>query len=52
LKRLPAKSKCGNFLLLFQLQVLALDISQYHHTTRNEHESYEDSNHKIQCHHF
>ncbi len=39
-------------LLLFQLQLLALDIFQYHHTTKNRHKSYEDSNQKIQCHHI
>ncbi len=39
-------------LLLFQLQLWALDISQYHHMTKNRHESYGDSNQQIQCHHI
>ncbi len=36
-------------LLLFQLQLWALDISQYHHMTKNRCKSYEDSNQIIHC---
>ncbi len=51
-KGCPPNHNVATSLLLFQSQLWALGISQYHHMTKNRHKSYEDSNQKNQCHHI